>query len=300
MLVIIYLFLDYILEVLTIFITCSCTVCTGIVIQEVLSRMILKMDANQIKQLRTVGPKWCEFNWFEALSFSLAAMISFGWYFTKNWILNNILGLSMSFVFLKTIRLNKLLPGVVLLCLLFFYDIFWVFYSTKFTTGGQSVMVAVATKFDVPAKLLMPHITNDYPTANCSMLGLGDIVVPGIYIGFLIKFGKLLTRPKTRVYRNASLIAYAAALLCCGACLILFNQAQPALLYIVPALLLATLAVGAYRGEIHLLRKGFNLEQEFHGQAHIKRIESELAESDSKYSTIRARDEQDPEAKYEV
>ena len=204
----------------------------------------------------------------------------------------------MCFVFLKTIRLNKLLPGVVLLCLLFFYDIFWVFYSTKFTAGGQSVMVAVATKFDVPAKLLMPHITNDYPTVNCSMLGLGDIVVPGIYIGFLIKFGRLLTRPETQAYRNASLLAYAAALLCCGACLIVFNQAQPALLYIVPALLLATFAVGVYRGEIHLLRKGFNLEQEFRGQAHIERIESELAESDSKYSSIRT--DQDPEAKYEI
>ena len=59
MLVTIYLFLDYILEVLTILITCSCTVCTGIVIQEVLSRLILRMDANQIKQLKTVGPKWC-------------------------------------------------------------------------------------------------------------------------------------------------------------------------------------------------------------------------------------------------
>ena len=59
MLVTIYLFLDYILEVLTICITCSCTVCASIVIQEVLSKMVLRMDANQIKQLKTIGPKWC-------------------------------------------------------------------------------------------------------------------------------------------------------------------------------------------------------------------------------------------------
>ena len=86
-------------------------------------------------------------------------------------------------------------------------------------------MVAVATKFDVPAKLLMPHISNDYPTKNCSMLGLGDIVVPGIYMGFLIKFGRLLAKPQTNIYRNSALIAYAISLLICGACLIIYNQA---------------------------------------------------------------------------
>jgi len=97
------------------------------------------------------------------------------------------------------------------------------------------------------------------------MLGLGDIVVPGVYIGFLIKFGRLV-RPKTQVYRNASLIAYAMSLLCCGAFLILFDQAQPALLYIVPALLITTFALGFYRGEIVKLYQGFDLEQEFSGQ----------------------------------
>lgn len=56
------------------------------------------------------------------------------------------------------------MPGVVLLSLLFFYDIFWVFISPAFT-GGTSVMVAVATSLEVPIKLYMPHITQDYPTS---------------------------------------------------------------------------------------------------------------------------------------
>jgi hypothetical protein len=72
----------------------------------------------------------------DAVSFSIAAGISLGWYFTKNWVLNDVLGISLCLIFLKTIRLNKLVPGVVLLSMLFFYDIFWVFYSSKFTKGG--------------------------------------------------------------------------------------------------------------------------------------------------------------------
>jgi presenilin-like A22 family membrane protease len=88
-------------------------------------------------------------------------------------------------------RLNKLFPGLTLLCLLFFYDIFWVFGSKMFTKDGQSVMVEVATGIDAPIKLLMPMILPfDRPRQKCSLLGLGDIVIPGIYIGFLIRFGK--------------------------------------------------------------------------------------------------------------
>jgi len=157
-------------------------------------------------------------------------------------------------MFLKTIRLNKLLPGVLLLTLLFFYDIFWVFYSTKFTKGGESVMVAVATGFEAPIKLLMPHLTSfNYPTTTCSMLGLGDIVIPGMYIGFLIRFGRYTAFLNTEKQPSSSprnpyvcpaIAAYSLALFSCGAFLVIFNHAQPALLYIVPALLGATVIFG--------------------------------------------------------
>ena len=59
-----------------------------------------------------------------------------GWYFTKNWLLSNLLGLVLAISFLKTVRLTSLLPGILLLSLLFFYDIFWVFITPYFTSGG--------------------------------------------------------------------------------------------------------------------------------------------------------------------
>jgi hypothetical protein len=48
MLVAIYLLLDYILDVFTIIVTFQCTVCLGILIQEVLRRLIFKNDSNEI------------------------------------------------------------------------------------------------------------------------------------------------------------------------------------------------------------------------------------------------------------
>ena len=128
----------------------------------------------------------------EVVTNVLGMVIAFSWYFTRNWILNNILGCCMCFLFMKSLRLNKLVPGVLLLSLLFFYDIFWVFGSTKFTTGGQSVMVKVATGFDAPIKLLMPQMLGGRPTNRCSLLGLGDIVIPGLFIGFAIRFGRYM------------------------------------------------------------------------------------------------------------
>lgn len=55
---------------------------------------------------------------------------------------------------------------------LFVYDVFWVF--------GTDVMVTVARSFDVPIKLLFPRALATADTdAQLSMLGLGDIVIPG-------------------------------------------------------------------------------------------------------------------------
>lgn len=89
----------------------------------------------------------------------VGVILAGAWYFTQFWFLNNLLAFFLALTFLKTLKLTTLVPGMVLLCLLFFYDIFWVFISPYFTTGGKSVMVAVATGLDIPIKLVMPHLT---------------------------------------------------------------------------------------------------------------------------------------------
>ena len=57
---------------------------------------------------------------------------------------------------------------------LFVYDIVMVFKST--------MMITVATNLDVPIKLKMPN--ND----KFSILGLGDIVIPGVLVAWSLKF----------------------------------------------------------------------------------------------------------------
>lgn len=62
---------------------------------------------------------------------------------------------------------------------------------------------------------------------------------------------------KTSTYFYAAIIAYMIALLTCGMCLWVFKAAQPALLYIVPALYIAVIVVGGlYRKEWQKLKEG--------------------------------------------
>ena len=69
--------------------------------------------------------------------------------------------------------------GFMLLTLLFFYDIFFVF--------GTDVMLTVAKGINAPIKLMFPK---DYSLEKpqYSILGLGDIVIPGIFVSLCLRF----------------------------------------------------------------------------------------------------------------
>ena len=75
------------------------------------------------------------------------------------------------------IKLGSFSNGAILLSGLFFYDIFWVF--------GTDVMVTVAKNFDAPIKLLFPQMDKE---GRPSLLGLGDIVIPGIFVALLLRY----------------------------------------------------------------------------------------------------------------
>ena len=106
------------------------------------------------------------------------------WYFSRNWVLNNLIAFAMASAFVKIVQLNKIDPALIFLWLLFVYDIFWVFVSPYVFPQGKSVMVEVATSFDIPNKLIMPALLNR-ETGRTAMLGLGDVVIPGLYLTYL-------------------------------------------------------------------------------------------------------------------
>ncbi|KAI3874256.1 hypothetical protein MKX03_014288 [Papaver bracteatum] len=158
----------------------------------------------------------------------------------KHWLANNVLGLAFCIQGIEMLSLGSFKTGGILLVGLFFYDIFWVFFTP--------VMVSVAKSFDAPIKLLFPTADAARPY---SMLGLGDIVIPGIFVALALRFD--VSRGKEIRYFNSAFFGYALGIVLTIVVMNWFQAAQPALLYIVPAVI-GSLAVHClWNGEVKQL-----------------------------------------------
>jgi hypothetical protein len=184
------------------------------------------------------------------LALSISALLILVYVFTKSWFLNNLIGLSFAYIIIKTVKIPNFKVGGLLLGLAFFYDIFWVFFSQY--AFGDNVMVSVASGLDLPIKVLCPHFSDSAYPKSCSMLGLGDLALPGLFLAFASRFDQ---QHETN-YLKVLMICYASALLMCILVLVIFEHAQPALLYISPLLIFGMLGYAYKRDEVKEIIQG--------------------------------------------
>jgi minor histocompatibility antigen H13 len=94
---------------------------------------------------------------------------------------------------------------------------------------------------------------------DMSMLGLGDIVIPGLFVALMLRFDvrklglgeDLPSGMSSRLpYFRAVMSAYVAGLVTTIVAMNMFSAAQPALLYLVPACLLTVLTLAFFKGEL--------------------------------------------------
>ncbi|KAK3062661.1 hypothetical protein LTS18_003602 [Coniosporium uncinatum] len=102
----------------------------------------------------------------------------------KPWWLTNLMGFGFAYGALQLMSPTSFSVGSMILGALFFYDIYFVFYTP--------FMVSVAKSLDIPIKLVFPRPeeVGAEPGAKApyAMLGLGDIILPGIMIGLALRF----------------------------------------------------------------------------------------------------------------
>jgi minor histocompatibility antigen H13 len=185
------------------------------------------------------------FTYLELLLSIPAAGFCFFYWNTKHWFANNILGLAFSLQGIEHLSLGAIQNGVILLTGSFFYDVFWVFCTP--------VMVSVAKSFDAPIKLLFPRIPAALDGGSkFSMLGLGDIVIPGIFVAIILRYDhhhmNHQQAKKSGSLFPAAFIGYVVGLAATIVVMNAFKAAQPALLYIVPAVLACTFGRAALGG----------------------------------------------------
>lgn len=184
--------------------------CTAIIATIALAFLLLPMcqyiirpcnDGNRIS-LGCCG----RFTAAELLSFTMSITVVCIWVLTGHWLLMDAMGIALCVAFIAFVRLPSLKVSTLLLIGLLIYDVFWVFFSSYiFSTN---VMVRVATrsaenpvsivarklnlggvmkdppKLHLPGKLVFPSNSS----GHFSMLGLGDIVMPGLLLCFVLRY----------------------------------------------------------------------------------------------------------------
>lgn len=189
---------------------------------------------------------------------------------SKHWLANNAMGMGFVIEGLALVDLGDWQAGAMMLGGLFVYDIFMVFGTKKLMSGGPSVMEKVATSVEGPIKLIFPlgaqaAVGKERPY---SLLGLGDILVPGLYLILLLRFDAykaatkgFKSKPTGQVvypplgtypmaYFNAGFLAYVLGLGATIAALHWAETAQPALLYLCPLCGLLPVLVAWAQGDL--------------------------------------------------
>lgn len=222
----------------------------------------------------------------ELLSFSLSIFIVCIWVLTGHWLLMDAMGMGLCVAFIAFVRLPSLKVSTLLLTGLLVYDVFWVFFSSYIFSANVMVKVATrpadnpvglvarklhlggaavreAPKLSLPGKLVFPSMHN---AGHFSMLGLGDIVMPGLLLCFVLRYDAY-KKAQTAVcgetgvpaprhlgsrltYFHCSLLGYFLGLLTATVSSEVFKAAQPALLYLVPFTLLPLLTMAYLKGDL--------------------------------------------------
>ncbi|XP_012606543.2 signal peptide peptidase-like 2C [Microcebus murinus] len=199
----------------------------------------------------------------------LCATVTVLWVAYRNedswaWLLQDTLGVAYCLFVLRRVRLPTLKNCASFLLALLAFDVFFVFVTPLFTKTGESVMVEVASgpaessqHERLPMVLRVPRLSFSALTLcdqPFSILGFGDIVVPGFLVAYCHRFDMQVH--SRQIYFVACTVAYAVGLLVTFMAMVLMQTGQPALLYLVSSTLLTSLAVAACRQELTLFWTG--------------------------------------------
>ncbi|CAF4938926.1 unnamed protein product, partial [Rotaria sp. Silwood1] len=129
----------------------------------------------------------------------------------------------------------------------------------------EQVALGIGTNGEVvPLLFILPAFIPENEIDPCatiqkSMLGYGDIILPGILLTFC-KIFDIASNNRWPIYYTQSIVSYFIGLSVTHVALYLMNTAQPALLYLVPCLLLSTIITGLCRRELKELYTGRRIQ----------------------------------------
>lgn len=197
-----------------------------------------------------------------------------------NWIANNLVAFAFAITGVKVTRVGNFKVATLLLVALFAYDIYFVF--------GSTLMLSVAQGLELPVKIVIPTAPltmfsfSEIQTKalhqlklSSSILGLGDVVVPATFASLCLRFDYFQYYERTNLpfhhlrcigvpkYFITAISGYVSGLILTVVANQYSGHGQPALLYLVPCLLLSVFAVAKWNGDVSKVWKYSEEMEEF-------------------------------------
>lgn len=252
-----------------------------------LNRPVFLVDATQASAERLT--------WLDIVHSGVGLAVMTIWAIFRNneygWIVQDLVGFCVIVSLLRLINLPDMQTAAIMMAGLFLYDIFWVFGSKYFTADGSSVMEAVATASGTSETMpLLLKIPKFDEFGGYSMLGYGDVVLPGLLTQFARALDKSYEMAHSTVtgtqdcssepspdqdsddstpllpqqlnifpfinratprYFVISVFGYVVGLFFAFLAVYVTGMGQPALLYLVPCTMIPILVYAQSRGELN-------------------------------------------------
>lgn len=180
------------------------------------------------------------FHLFDIPFYVFGIFVNIMYFKTYSPFLNNFVAASIATYAVLAIRIEKFTSAAPLLYALLLYDVFFV-YETD-------MMTSVAMNLNGPLKLIHRK------PSGTAVLGLGDVVIPGMFLSLCSRFDTFLNRILNRRgsrYWLLAMCGYVMALALTDYICYQTNSGQPALLYITPSVTIPIVLMTIIRKEYY-------------------------------------------------
>jgi len=196
----------------------------------------------------------------DLISFCLSGILSIVYYKSEHWALNNVFGIAFCMQGIERFSNGDYKNGALLLGSLFAYDLYGDF---------RTDVVSYFTKgLDGPIKILFPNsiVPNaETGTLEFSLLGVGDIVIPGLFLALLLRFDaykfyntcqinatshSVIHASFPKPYFHTTFATYIIGLVVIDLVKMHLKSAQPTFFYLVPACLCTSFLCATIKGDV--------------------------------------------------
>ena len=240
--------LGYINIVIFICILISVPFSIGIIIENIVKNNII-LKSYFKKNEKTIFN--FSFKNFIFLGFGFLILIL--WFITHNWLINDIISISLSIIIIKFIPFSSFIILLSIFISEIVYDLIWLFkYSIYY---NYDINLSYLSKNNFPIRIIFPEILSS-PFNNYHSIPISDIILPGFFLGYLNLFD--FKYPFKESYYKIGLIVLIFGIILNFFIYYSIGKTIPNFIINGIFLIITILFIAYYNNHLELMFKGFN------------------------------------------